>query len=104
MAVGAQQEKTGVCVLAGAAVVRLLRSRGGPRPRPAAREPRQGALALAQRRADRLQHRCAELAAKPDEVRDILADGADRARTISREVLSEVQDRMGLPPAASLTP
>lgn len=51
-----------------------------------------------------LRARCAELAAKPDEVRDILADGADRARTISREVLSEVQDRMGLPPAASLTP
>ena len=48
-----------------------------------------------------LRARRADLAAKPDEVRAILADGADRARAIAREVLREVQDRMGLPPAAT---
>lgn len=48
-----------------------------------------------------LRARRAELAATPGDVRDILADGADRARTIARDVLHEVQDRMGLPPAAT---
>ena len=43
-----------------------------------------------------LRARRAALAAKPDEVRDILADGAARAR-----VIAETQDRMGLPPAAT---
>ena len=48
-----------------------------------------------------LRARREELAATPDDVREILADGAERARAIAREVLREVQDRMGLPPAAS---
>ena len=48
-----------------------------------------------------LRERRAELAQHPERVREILADGAERARAIAREVLAEVQDRMGLPPAAS---
>ena len=46
-----------------------------------------------------LRARRAELAATPEAVREILADGAARARAIAREVLREVQERMGLPPA-----
>ena len=46
-----------------------------------------------------LRARRDDLAAKPETVRAILADGADRARAIAREVLREVQERMGLPPA-----
>ena len=48
-----------------------------------------------------LRERRAELAQHPERVREILADGAERARAIAREVLAEVQDRMGLPAAAS---
>ena len=46
-----------------------------------------------------LRARRDDLAAKPETVRAILADGADRARAIAGEVLREVQERMGLPPA-----
>ena len=46
-----------------------------------------------------LRARRAELAATPEAVQEILADGAARARAIAREVLREVQERMGLPPA-----
>lgn len=45
-----------------------------------------------------LRARRAELAARPDEVHDILVDGANRARIIAQDVLLEVQQRMGLPP------
>ena len=48
-----------------------------------------------------LRERRAELATDPERVWEVLAEGAERARAIAREVLAEVQDRMGLPPAAS---
>lgn len=44
-----------------------------------------------------IRERRAELAAKPEYVRDVLADGAARARVIAKDVLAEVQERMGLP-------
>jgi len=37
-----------------------------------------------------------ELAEKPQYVKDVLADGANRARVIAREVLGEVKHKMGL--------
>lgn len=42
------------------------------------------------------RERAAELHADPGRVRDILDDGAARARSIARETMSEVRDRMGL--------
>lgn len=42
------------------------------------------------------RQRRAELAAKPDYVREVLADGANRARVIARETLNEAKQRMGL--------
>ena len=36
-----------------------------------------------------------ELLAKPSEVRDILRSGADRARSIAQETMSEVRDKIG---------
>lgn len=38
----------------------------------------------------------AELAAKPDYVKEVLEDGARRARAIARETLREAKERMGL--------
>ncbi len=38
----------------------------------------------------------AELAANPDYIRDVLADGAKRAKVIARETLNEAKQRMGL--------
>ncbi len=38
----------------------------------------------------------AELAAKPDYIKDVLADGAKRAQVIARETLNEAKQRMGL--------
>jgi tryptophanyl-tRNA synthetase len=43
-----------------------------------------------------LRERRAGFAERPELVRDILADGANRARVIARETLSEVKDVMGL--------
>ena len=40
-----------------------------------------------------------ELATHPEQVDEVLADGASRARVIAQEVLSEVKDAVGLPPA-----
>ncbi len=48
-----------------------------------------------------LRARRAELATRPDEVWESLAEGAERARVIARSVLAETQERMGLPPARS---
>ena len=42
------------------------------------------------------RERRAELAAKPQYIREILADGAQRASTIARETISEVKQKMGL--------
>ena len=39
----------------------------------------------------------AEFAQKPDYIWDVLKDGADRARVIAQETLSEVKDAIGLP-------
>ena len=46
-----------------------------------------------------IRERRAELAAKPERVREILADGAERARAIARETLREARERIGLPAA-----
>ncbi|MFQ5826235.1 MAG: tryptophan--tRNA ligase [Dehalococcoidia bacterium] len=54
---------------------------------------------LAQRINERLEpfrERRAELAAKPQYVKEVLADGARRAQTIARETIGEVKERMGL--------
>ncbi|MBI2869959.1 MAG: tryptophan--tRNA ligase [Chloroflexi bacterium] len=42
------------------------------------------------------RERRAELAAKPKYVREVLGDGARRARVIARETIEEVKQRMGL--------
>jgi tryptophanyl-tRNA synthetase len=43
--------------------------------------------------------RAKDLAQKPDEVYDALADGAKRCRSMAKETMLEVRDRMGLVPA-----
>jgi tryptophanyl-tRNA synthetase len=45
---------------------------------------------------DPFRQRRAELAARPDYIQDVLADGARRARVIARETLNEAKQRMGL--------
>lgn len=42
------------------------------------------------------REKAAELSARPDTVRDILNDGADRARVIAQATMEEVRTRMGL--------
>ena len=42
------------------------------------------------------RERRAELATKPQYIKDVLADGAQRARVIARETLGEVKQKMGL--------
>ena len=37
-----------------------------------------------------------EYEARPDFVRDVLADGAEKARTIARNTMEEVFDKMGI--------
>jgi tryptophanyl-tRNA synthetase len=44
------------------------------------------------------RERRAALAAQPDRVWDVLADGARRASAIASEVITEVRDAIGLPP------
>ena len=43
------------------------------------------------------RERRAELASDPDQVWDILADGAERARVIAQETIAEVKSAVGLP-------
>ncbi len=43
-----------------------------------------------------MRERAAELKAQPHRVREILEDGAARARVIARETMAEVRERMGL--------
>jgi tryptophanyl-tRNA synthetase len=43
-----------------------------------------------------LRARRAELAAKPDYVREVMQDGARRAQVIARQTLAEVKQKMGL--------
>jgi tryptophanyl-tRNA synthetase len=43
-----------------------------------------------------LREKRAELAAKPEYVSEVLADGAARARVIARETMNEVRQKMGL--------
>jgi tryptophanyl-tRNA synthetase len=47
-----------------------------------------------------IRSRAAELRAHPSDVDDVLADGARKARTIARETVREVKERMGLAQAA----
>ena len=42
-----------------------------------------------------------QLATDPKYVQEVLEDGAERAQKIAREVLKEVQEKMGLPPRIS---
>ncbi|MDD5703173.1 MAG: tryptophan--tRNA ligase [Dehalococcoidales bacterium] len=42
------------------------------------------------------RERRAELASRPDYIKDVLAEGAKRARVIARETLNEAKQRMGL--------
>ncbi len=42
-----------------------------------------------------MRERAAELKANPTQVRDVLAAGADRARTVARETMRGVRERMG---------
>ncbi|GMA32175.1 tryptophan--tRNA ligase [Litorihabitans aurantiacus] len=51
-----------------------------------------------------LRERVTELMAAPDELDAILADGADRARTIAAGTLARVYDAVGLVPPAATTP
>jgi len=50
-----------------------------------------------------MRERATELKAHPDQVRQILADGAARARTIAQETMREVRARMGFLPAHEVT-
>jgi tryptophanyl-tRNA synthetase len=50
-----------------------------------------------------IQERAAELKARPERVREILADGAARAHTIARETMAAVRDAMGFLPAREVT-
>lgn len=43
-----------------------------------------------------IRERAAHFRERPDEVRQVLEDGAAKARVIARETLAEVRDRMGL--------
>ncbi len=47
-----------------------------------------------------IRERAAELAARPGEVREVLAAGAERARRLARATMAEVRDIMGFQPAA----
>ena len=49
---------------------------------------------------DRIRARRTELLADPGLIDRVLADGAARARTVARETLNRVRDRMGLGPLA----
>jgi tryptophanyl-tRNA synthetase len=44
-----------------------------------------------------LREKRAEFAQDPDYVWDVLKDGADRARVIAKDTLSQVKDAIGLP-------
>ena len=46
-----------------------------------------------------IRARRVELAADLNQVDEVLADGARRARVIAGEVLAEVKDAIGLPPS-----
>lgn len=51
-----------------------------------------------------MRERAAELMAEPERVHEILATGAERARTVARETMREVRERMGFLAAASAAP
>jgi len=50
-----------------------------------------------------IRERAAELKARPERVREILADGAARAHAIARETMAAVRDAMGFLPAGAVT-
>ena len=43
-----------------------------------------------------IQERMRALKERPDEVNDVLRDGAEAARAIARRTLAEVRERLGL--------
>jgi tryptophanyl-tRNA synthetase len=45
-----------------------------------------------------IRQRRRELQEKPDRIKQILMDGASRARTVARSTLEEVRDVLNLPP------
>jgi tryptophanyl-tRNA synthetase len=49
-----------------------------------------------------IRDRRRELAGNPDRIRDILLDGAGRARAAARATLDEVREAMNLPPEAGI--
>jgi tryptophanyl-tRNA synthetase len=51
-----------------------------------------------------MRERAAALRADPDRVRELLADGADRARAVAQETMREVRERMGLLPGKTVAP
>jgi tryptophanyl-tRNA synthetase len=48
-----------------------------------------------------IRRRAEEFTANPERVHDALATGAARCRTVARETMAEVRDRMGFPPPAA---
>jgi len=50
-----------------------------------------------------IRERATELKARPERVREILADGAARAHAIARETMAAVRDAMGFLPAGEVT-
>jgi tryptophanyl-tRNA synthetase len=51
-----------------------------------------------------IRARAAELKARPDRVREILGDGASRARRVAEETIREVRERMGFLPVPGRVP
>ncbi len=51
-----------------------------------------------------MRERAAALRAHPERVREILAAGAEQARTVARTTMRDVRERMGLVPAAEEAP
>ena len=50
------------------------------------------------------RERAAALRADPDRVRELLADGAGRARAVAQDTMREVRERMGFLPGRSVAP
>jgi tryptophanyl-tRNA synthetase len=51
-----------------------------------------------------IRERAAALRADPDQVREVLAAGAGRARAVAQETMREVRERMGLLPGRTVAP
>jgi tryptophanyl-tRNA synthetase len=51
-----------------------------------------------------IRERAAALRSNPDRVRELLAEGADRARAVAQETMREVRGRMGFLPGKTVAP